>query len=177
MANLLLKDVQYRIEENFYGTWKRYLYPTGSRFTEFRTHTCFFGLPLLHFTFGVCPETGRRKVARGVIAIGRLAMGVLAFGQASLGVIALGQAGIGILALAQAGLGIFAIGQLAVALRFALGQLAIGYIAVGQFGYGHYVLAQIGFGGYVWSPKRADPVAVEYFRLFFQEVKEFFNRG
>ena len=141
MASLLLDDIQYKIEETRFGTRKRYLNPTAARFKEFRSHVAFFGLLLLHFTLGVCPEAGRRRVARGVIAIGRFAVGILALGQASLGVIALGQAGIGLLALAQASLGISAIGQLAVALRFALGQFAIGYIAIGQFGYGHFVLA------------------------------------
>jgi len=122
MANLLLEEIQYKIEETRLGTWKRYLYPTGARFAEFTTHAAFFGLPLLHFTFGICPETGKRKIARGVIAIGRLSMGILALGQASMGVIALGQLGIGVLALAQGAFGMLVIGQLAVGIRFASGS-------------------------------------------------------
>ena len=47
---------------------------------------------------------------------------------------------------------------------FGLGQFATGQIAIGQFAYGKYVLAQLGFGEYVWSMKRADPDAVEFFK-------------
>ena len=80
MAGLLLDDIQYKIEETRFGTRKRYLNPTAARFKEFRSHVAFFGLLLLHFTLGVCPEAGRRRVARGVIAIGRFAVGILALG-------------------------------------------------------------------------------------------------
>ena len=45
-------------------------------------------------------------------------------------------------------------------------QFATGEIAIGQIAYGKYVLAQFGYGDYVWSPKRADPVAVEFFKSF-----------
>ena len=44
-------------------------------------------LPLVHYTYGKCPETGKRIVAHGVIAVGRLAWGIIAIGQASLGVV------------------------------------------------------------------------------------------
>ena len=47
---------------------------------------------------------------------------------------------------------------------FGLGQIATGEIAIGQIGFGKYVLAQIGYGEHVWSQKRADPVAIEYFK-------------
>jgi hypothetical protein len=47
---------------------------------------------------------------------------------------------------------------------FGLGQFATGQIAIGQFAYGKYVLAQLGYGDYVWSMKRADPEAVEFFK-------------
>jgi hypothetical protein len=41
---------------------------------------------------------------------------------------------------------------------------ATGQIAIGQFAYGKYVLAQLGYGDYVWSMKRADPEAVQFFK-------------
>ncbi len=49
------------------------------------------GLPFLHYTRGRCPETGKRLLAVGFIAIGRKAFGVVAIGQASMGVIAIGE--------------------------------------------------------------------------------------
>ena len=129
-----------------WGTWRRFAYPNGKYFAEFRSHATFWGLPLLHYTRGICPETGRRVVAKGIVAVGRLAMGALAIGQASFGLIAIGQAGLGLL--------------------LGLGQVATGEIAIGQVALGKYVLAQIGFGERVWSMNRADPEAVAFFKAF-----------
>jgi hypothetical protein len=165
MQNLLLEKIEYRIDETPRGVWRRYLYPNGQYFAEFRTHAEVFGMPLLHFTRGICPETGRRVVARGFIAIGRMAVGVIALGQASAGVVAFGQAAFGLLfALAQASAGFVALGQLAVAVHFAAGQLAAGTTALGQLAIGKFVLAQIGFGLHRWTPGHADPIAIEHFR-------------
>jgi hypothetical protein len=54
-------------------------------------------------------------------------------------------------------------------------QIATGVTAIGQIGVGIYVLAQIGIGKYVWTPKTADPEAVEYFRLLLQKVSDFIS--
>jgi hypothetical protein len=165
MKNLLLENVEYKIETTNFGVWRRFLYPNGAYFTEFKSHAIFFGLPLLHYTRGKCPETGKRVVAKGVVAVGRLAMGILAIGQASFGVIAIGQLGLGLLlGLGQGATGLYAIGQAAIGFMFGLGQIATGEIAIGQVAYGNYVLAQVGYGDYVWSMKRADPEAVKFFK-------------
>ena len=165
MRNLLLERVEYKIDETPRGVWRRFVYPDGRYFAEFRSHTEMFGLPLIHYTRGICPETGRRKVAKGVIAIGRIATGVVALGQASAGVIAFGQAGIGLLfCLAQAGTGLYSIGQVALGWIFGAGQLATGTTAIGQIAAGRWVLAQIGFGSHLWTPGHADPTAVRYFQ-------------
>src|ERR1700748_2922587 len=106
-ANLLLTDVEYEITETRRGHWRRFLYPNGQLFEEFVSHAQLLGMPVLHFTRGKCPETGKRIVAKGMIGIGRLATGVVAIGQASCGVIAIGQLSIGmLLALGQAGIGL-----------------------------------------------------------------------
>jgi len=150
-----------------WGTWQRFAYPNGKYFAEFRSHATFWGLPLLHYTRGICPETGRRVVAKGIVAVGRLAMGALAIGQASFGIIAIGQLGLGLLlGLGQGATGLYAIGQVAIGLMFGLGQFATGEIAIGQVAFGKYVLAQLGFGDYVWSMDRADPEAVAFFKSF-----------
>jgi hypothetical protein len=167
VSNLLLADVAYDITETRWGRWRRYLYPSGQLFEEFVSHAQVFGMPVLHFTRGKCPETGKRIVAKGLIAIGRMAFGVVAVGQASCGVIAVGQASIGVLfALGQAALGLFALGQVAIATSFAIGQFATGYAAIGQFAYGKYVLAQIGFGEFVWDTRGVSNDAVRFFQAF-----------
>lgn len=165
MGNLLNQPVDYRIETTSWGRWRRYLYPNGQYFAEFRSHADFLGWPLLHYTHGICPETGRRIVANGVIAVGRLAVGGIAIGHASLGLVAIGQLGLGLLfGLAQLATGYYAVGQAALALHFGLGQLATGETAIGQIAFGQYVLAQIGWGEHVWQQGNADPAAVAYFK-------------
>jgi len=165
MPNILLEKIEYQTTTTDFGVWRRYLYPTGAYFAEFKSHSTFLGLPLVHYTRGICPETGKRIVARGVIGIGRLATGILAIGHASFGVIAVGQLGLGLLlGLGQGATGVIAIGQLALGLYFGLGQAATGFIAIGQIAAGKYVLAQIGYGDYVWSTSRHDPEAVDFFR-------------
>jgi hypothetical protein len=165
MKNMLLEKVEYKIEKTNLGTWRSFVYPTGEYFSEFTSHNTMLGLPLLHYTRGKCPETGRRIVAKGIIAVGRLATGVLAIGHASFGVLAIGQLALGLIfGLGQASSGALAIGQLALGLYFGIGQIATGIIAIGQIGIGKYVLAQMGIGKYVWSQKTADPQAVEFFK-------------
>jgi hypothetical protein len=165
IRNLLFDHVEYKTDETRLGTWRRFLYPTGELFEEFTSHGRLFGLPLLHYTRGRCPETGKRVVAKGVIAIGRLAVGILAIGHASIGVIGIGQATIGLLfGLGQASAGLFALGQLAVAGVVGVGQVATGLVAIGQGAIGVYVLAQFGLGEYVWDMHRKSTVAAEFFR-------------
>ncbi len=171
MKNMLLEKVDYKFDRTYFGTWRRYVYETGARFAEFKSHDGIPGLPFIHYTAGICPETGKRVVAKGVIAVGRKAVGVIAIGQAAAGLLALGQLAVGAIALGQAAFGVAAIGQLAIAMLFGLGQVATGYVAIGQFALGYYTLAQFGFGEHVWSTRGADPEAVEFFRSFFGRLK------
>jgi len=173
MRNLLLERVDYKVEETSRGVWRRFVYPDGKYFAEFRSNTEVFGMPLLHYTRGICPETGRRVVARGFVAVGRLAVGVIGIGQASAGIIAIGQASAGlVLSLAQAGAGIIAVGQLAAGVFFGLGQFATGITAIGQLAVGQFVLAQLGFGQHLWTPERADPAAVQHFQEIWDALRD-----
>lgn len=150
--NLLLKTVDYQWEETSLGTWRRYVYPNGALFAEFKSHGHFGPMPILHYTYGKCPETGRRIIAHGFIAVGRLARGVIAIGHASVGIIAIGQLAIGLgFGLGQACMGIIALGQLSLGVYFGFGQVATGHIAIGQIAFGTYVLAQWGLGTHVWD--------------------------
>ena len=165
MDNLLLQDVQYKIEETSFGIWRKFMYSNGTSFHEFKSHNTIFGLPLIHYTYGKCPETCKRVLAKGIIAIGRFTCGVIAIGHISFGLVAIGQIAIGLIfGLGQLSTGLAAAGQVAIAAVFGLGQFATGYIAIGQFALGRYVLAQLGFGEFVWSVKHADPPAIEFFK-------------
>lgn len=163
-ANILLRDVDYHLEDTARGHWRRFVYPNGSRFAEFTSHQSWGSMPLVHYTYGKCPQTGKRITARGVIAVGRVAVGLLAIGQMAVGIVAIGQLAIGlILGLGQAASGAVAIGQAAAAMLFAAGQFATGQVAIGQFAFGHYALAQYGLGDFVWDVRTADPAARKFF--------------
>ncbi len=165
MANLLLEEVEYKTQETNFGIWRRYMYINGTSFHEFKTRRTMFGIPLIHYTYGRSPETGRRVIAKGIIAVGRIACGFIAIGQASLGLLAIGQLAFGILfGLGQLSSGIVALGQVAIGAYLGIGQFVTGYIAIGQFALGKYVLAQIGIGEFVWSTRQTDPHAVAFFR-------------
>jgi len=166
MPNLLLEKIEYKYEKTPWGIWRTY-FDANMRFPyrEFKSNATLWGWPLIHYTSGICPETGHRTVAKGILAVGRLAVGAVAVGQGALGIVAIGQLGLGVLfGLGQAATGILALGQLAGGLLLGLGQLASGYVAVAQLGIGKYVLAQAGLGPHVWSQSLSDPVAAEFFR-------------
>jgi len=157
------------------GEWRRYNWADGRRYAEYRSRTRWAGLPLLHYSHGINPDTGRRTVARGVLAVGRMAVGVIAIGQASLGLVAIGQFAVGLaLGLGQAASGVLCLGQLAVGALFAAGQLANGYIAIGQLAIGKYILAQAGYASYAWTPERRDPEAVEIFIGLWDQAQALF---
>ncbi len=177
LVNLLLEPVQYRVETTRLGSWRRFLYPDGRLFAEYRSHARLLGLPLLHYTCGICPETGRRRTARGIVAVGRRAIGVLAIGQLAAGGLAVGHLALGlVVGLGQAAVGLAAIGQLALGWHLGLGQAATGHTAVGQVAYGEYVLAQIGVGAHVWDQRGTDPEAAEHFHALWAEVQAHWRR-
>src|SRR3954469_18493757 len=162
--NVLRSDVDYIVQETANGVWRSYLYPNGRRFAEYKSYLNVGGLPLIHYTQGICPQTGRRITAHGIIAIGRVASGVIAIGQFAIGLIAIGQLSIGLLfAVGQASLGAYCLGQLAVGLFFGAGQFATGQIAIGQIAYGVNVLAQAGFGKHVVDMPAVAPAAKSFF--------------
>jgi hypothetical protein len=165
MRNVFLEKPEYKIEQTTMGVWRHYGYENGTSFHEFKSNATWMGLPLIHYTSGKCPETGRRVCAKGIIAIGKIACGIIAIGHASIGIIAIGQLAIGLIfGLGQLATGVAAVAQAAIGVYFGLGQLATGYIAIGQFAFGKYVFAQFGLGEYVFSMTRKDPQAIEFFK-------------
>jgi hypothetical protein len=103
---------------------------------EYRSETRIAGWPLVHIAHGIDPETGRPRVARGVIAIGNIALGVFSVGGIAAGVFSLGGVSLGLLACGGVAVGGVAAGGLAVATFLALGgaafslEYAIGGLAV-----------------------------------------------
>ncbi len=165
MSNVLLQEVEFKEEQSRWGVWRRYLYESGLSYQEFKSYATVGGMPLIHYTYGVNPTTGKRDLAKGFLAVGRKACGVIAIGQFAVGIIAIGQLALGVmLGLGQASIGWIGIGQLAVGLWFGLGQFTVGYIAIGQIAFGYYVLTQIGWGVHVWSTQQVSPAAVEFFQ-------------
>ena len=80
---------------------------------EFRSKTTIAGIPLVHIAIGIDPATGKKRVAKGIIAIGDIAVGVLAFGGVAVGGIAFGGVAAGLTAFGGAAASIFlAIGGL-----------------------------------------------------------------
>ena len=94
-----------------------------------------FGLPLLHITGGIDPETGKWREAHGFVAVGGRARGVFAFGVVARGCFAFGGVAMGLVAFGGMGLGLVSFGGL------ALGWHGIGAIVLAQQGYGAIVYA------------------------------------
>jgi len=114
----------------------------------------------VHVAFGKDSQ-GRRRVAKGVIAIGQYAVGLIAIAQVGIGLLfGFGQFIFGFTALAQ----------FAGAVYFGVGQIATGYVAVGQVVLAHYGLAQLGYATHLWCPGRRDPQAVAYFRHLYDTL-------
>jgi len=165
-GNLANEPIDYKVTETERFITRTYVYPTGTAFTEKTSKATLIGWPLFHMTLGKCPETGRRKVAKGWVAVGRFALGGIAVGQVAMGLVAVAQLGFGVLfLLAQGGLsGYGAVAQASVAGDFAYGQVAVARReAVGQIAVAEYAMGQIGIGRHVLDMKRRDPEAGRHF--------------
>ena len=136
----------------------------GSQGFEWKTRVGLFGIPLVCIAYGA-DETGKPRIAKGFIAIGRIAVGGLAIGQYAVGLVAVGQLV----------LGIVGFGQLALSLAVGFGQVATGFFAVGQFVIGKYARGQFGWADHLWSPGRTDMEAVAMFETIDWLLKQDFH--
>ncbi len=130
---------------------------------EYRSKSTLFGWPLLHIATGVDPATGKRRSAKGIIAMGSLPRGVIAFGDVAVGVVACGIFGYGLVSLSVVAVGVFAVGTIAAGLLIALGGIAVGPIAIGGAVLGYYADGALAWGKHVLSPTVHDPVAERFF--------------
>jgi serine/threonine protein kinase len=130
---------------------------------DYRSDATLFGLPLVHITSGIDPETGKVRVSKGIIAIGGRAQGVIAIGGLAFGGLAIGGGAIGLIALGGAALGLVSFGGLAIALIFALGGGAMAPIALGGGVLGYMALGGGGLGAHVYAGNIQDPDAQAFF--------------
>jgi hypothetical protein len=91
---------------------------------EYRSTAEVYGWPLVHIARGIDPETGRMRVARGIIALGDIAVGVFSLGGISVGIFSIGGISIGSYALGGIALGGVASGAIAIGLCSAVGVIA-----------------------------------------------------
>jgi hypothetical protein len=147
--------------------------PAGARGAlgfEYRSQRKLWGVPLVHVATGINPQTGRMRVARGIVAVGNLAIGVVALGNAwAVGVLAFGGGGaLGLIALA----GGVTVGMLAIAGGLSAGGMAlaggiaVGGVALGSAAAGYYSLGARAWGWHPWSVDIQDPQAREFFRAW-----------
>lgn len=110
------------------------------KFYEYKSETSFMGLPVVHICQGINPQTGKRSVAKGIIAIGDFSVGVFCFGVVSLGLCSIGYVSIGALG---------ALGILSISGLFATGCVSIAGIAIGLMAFGYYALGLVAIGYYI----------------------------
>lgn len=110
---------------------------------EYKSKTRILGYPLVHIARGIDPETGRFRVAKGIIAIGNIAIGLIAIGGLALGGLALGGLSLGLLALGGLAIGGAAMGGVAVAYYLAIGGFAVS----ANYAIGGFAIAPHAIGG------------------------------
>jgi len=140
---------------------------------EYRSKARLLGLPLLHVAIGVNPATGRKRRAKGIIALGNAPLGVIAFGDVAVGVIACGIFGYGLVSISVVAIGVMAVGSVAVGLLSAIGGAAIAPIAVGGAAFGYHANGALAWGNHVVGPGVYDPLAA---RLFNPRVMDLLRR-
>jgi hypothetical protein len=131
---------------------------SGYRFIwsfQYRSKKTLWGLPLIDIIYGLPfdPQSGRFRVAKGVIAIGPVSLGIFAFGGFSLGMISFGGLAVGLVALGGFSLG----------LLLAIGGLAVGFVAMGGAAIGYYAIGGGAFGVHALGGNAKDPKLVEFF--------------
>ena len=140
---------------------------------DYRSPLKLWGLPLVHVATGLDPNTGRTRVARGVIAIGTIAQGVVAFGAFAIGGVAFGGMSIGAISIGGLAVGLVAIGGGAIGLGLAAGGAATGFVAVGGSVAGYYACGGTATGIHALGTNVEDPIARAFFEPWFHSLEEF----
>ena len=130
---------------------------------EYRSKMTLFGWPLLHIATGVDPATGRKRKAKGIIAMGNAPRSVIAFGDVAVGVIACGIFGYGLVSVSVVAVGVVSLGSVAVGILLAMGAAAVAPVAVGGAAFGYYANGALAWGKHAISPTVYDPLADKFF--------------
>lgn len=130
---------------------------------EYRSQTTVFGWPLVHIATGVDPASGRKRTAKGIIAMGCAPRGVIAFGDVAVGVVACGIFGYGVVSLSVIAVGVIALGSVAAGLVAAMGGVAIAPVALGGAAFGYFANGALAWGKHAISPGGYDPLAAKFF--------------
>ncbi len=139
---------------------------------EYRSKQELWGMPLVHVATGYDPVTGRKRIAKGIIAIGDVAVGGLALGGVAFGGITLGGCSIGLVSLGGLAIGVLlALGGCAIG-GIALGGAAVGLVAIGGGAFGFYALGGGAGGVHVLDAVTRDPEALEFFTEWLGEWVE-----
>ena len=154
--------------------------PTGKNHPyfgyEYRSEQTLWGWPLVHVATGYDPLTGRKRIAKGIIAVGDVAVGGLAVGGVAFGGITLGGCSIGLLSLGGLAIGVLlALGGCAIG-AVALGGGAVGLVAIGGGAFGYFALGGGAGGVHVLDAMTRDPEAVEFFTEWLGEWVERIGR-
>jgi tRNA A-37 threonylcarbamoyl transferase component Bud32 len=130
---------------------------------EFKSKTTIAGIPLVHIAMGIDPATGKKRVAKGIIAIGDVAIGVLAMGGVACGALAFGGVATGLMTFGGLSLAILlAVGGLSVG-GISFGGLALGVISLGGGAVGLYAFGGAAFGLHALGGNVNDPEAMRFF--------------
>ncbi len=114
---------------------------------EFRSKATVFGLPLVHIANGIDPATGKRRVAKGIIAIGDTAVGVVAMGGVACGIISFGGVAAGLISFGGVSLGLLlAFGGAALGCGISTGGFAVGLYANGGLAAGGHAMGGLALG-------------------------------
>jgi len=132
---------------------------------EYRSKLELFGWPLIHIAQGIDPDTGRPRVAKGIIAIGNIAIGLLALGGVALGGLTLGGLALGVFAVGGLAVGGAALGGIALALYLAAGGMAFSLMyAVGGLAIAPHAISSLG----------ADPEFLDLLEEWWPGIREAF---
>ena len=134
---------------------------------EYRSQAEFLGLPLIHIATGIDLETGKMRVARGIIAIGNVAVGVFALGGFAAGVFPLGGLALGVVSLGGVAAGLLSFGGCAIGVFLGVGGVAVGYAAIGGAAAGYYAMGGDAAGKFVIDANQQNPEAIAFFTKWF----------
>ncbi|HWQ91564.1 MAG TPA: carboxypeptidase-like regulatory domain-containing protein, partial [Clostridia bacterium] len=148
--------------------------PRWAAGVNWKSKTCLWGWPLIHVASGIDPDTGKQRVAKGIIAIGGIARGGLAIGGIAMGFVSFGGLALGVVSFGGLGLGLLAFGGMALGLLAALGGGAAAPIAIGGGSVGYFAYGGGSYGVHAYSASRIDPVAWDFFEPWVGPLMQWF---